>query len=296
MPMPKDYTRQNLQGVSFRDKNLSYANFLESDIRGADFTGSDLTGANFTQVRAGITPMKKVFIFIGALAISAFSGYIAMLAGTIVQGMIASSDKNLKIAGISTLIIVLLFIVYAYWKGGGHAIKTFILPIITVAIIVGLIAYFSGLGTGRGMLYLVLALILTVLMFIVGTIARTTAGALSNILFIIVALFGGFFGKTLGGGIGTVIMAISCALVSKRALSGAKGFDFLRSAACWITSRFGTSFRNSKLTEANFSKSELHNSDFSNADVSTVEWGDSRKMNCIINENWMKGDGRKKQK
>ena len=296
MPMPKDYSHQNLQGISFRDKNLSYASFLESDIRGADFTGSDLTGANFTQVRTGITPLNKVFIFIVALAISAFSGYIAMLAGTTVQGMIASDDKNMKIAGISTIVIVLLFMAYAYWKGGGHAIRTFVLPLVLVAVLVGLVAYFSGLGTGKGMLYLILALILTVLMFIVGTIARTTAGAISNILFVIVALFGGFFGKTVGGGIGAVIMAIGCALISKRALSGAKGFDFLRTVACWITSRFGTSFRNSKLTEANFSKSELQNSDFSNADVSKVEWGDSRKMNCIINENWMKGDGRKKQK
>jgi hypothetical protein len=59
-------------------------------------------------------------------------------------------------------------------------------------------------------------------MFIVGTIARAAARTLSNILFMIVALSGGMFGKSVGGGIGTVAMAIACALMSKELLSGAK--------------------------------------------------------------------------
>jgi len=88
-----------------------------------------------------------------------------------------------------------------------------------------------------------------------------------------------------GGGIGTVIMAVACALISKRALSGAKGFDFLRKIASYVTSRFGTSFRNSKLVNANFSQSKIQNADFSNADVSSVNWHDSKRINCITSEN-----------
>jgi uncharacterized protein YjbI with pentapeptide repeats len=51
--------------------------------------------------------------------------------------------------------------------------------------------------------------------------------------------------------------------------------------ATFITKRFGTSFRNSQLANANFSKSKIHNADFTNADISLVNWGDSKKANCI---------------
>lgn len=47
-------------------------------------------------------------------------------------------------------------------------------------------------------------------MCIVGTIARATANSLSLIIFIVVGLAGGMYGRSVGGGVGTVIMAISC--------------------------------------------------------------------------------------
>lgn len=294
MPVPKDFSHQNLQSASFREKDLSYASFLDSDLRGADFSGADLTGANFTNVKTGITPMNKVWIFLIALIISVLSGYVSMLAGHTIGEMLKSNDNNIRNAGIATSILILLFLGFAYWKGGKHAVRNLILPAVIVAIIIAVVAKISGFGTGQGMVYLVLALALTVLMLLVGTISRAAAGSLSNILFIVVALAGGLFAKNLGGGIGTLIMAVSCALISKRALSGVQGFEGLRKVALFLTSKFGTSFRNAKLAEANFSKSEIHNSDFTNVDISKIKWGDSKKMNCIINENWFQKDGRKK--
>lgn len=282
--MEKDFSNKKLQKVSFRNAELIEANFTDSDLRGADFTGANLTGADLNHIKTGLTPVTTLFIFFIALVVSIFSGYIAMLAGRTVQTMLLSTDSKIQAAGIITLVMVVLFIAYYYWKGGGKALKHFMIPAIGLAITVGIIAYFSGLGTGLGMLYLVCSLLLVMFMFIVGTVARTTAGSLSNILFVIVALAGGMFGKSVGGGIGTVIMAISCALISKRALSGAKGFDTLRKIALYITSKYGTSFRNSNLTDADFSNSKLHNVDFTNADTTMVEWGDSKKINCIFNE------------
>jgi hypothetical protein len=55
-----------------------------------------------------------------------------------------------------------------------------VVPIVVLAVLIAIVAKISGLGTGRGMLYLVLALILVAAMFIVGTIARATAGTLSS--------------------------------------------------------------------------------------------------------------------
>ena len=279
---PGQYSNKNLQKASFKNEDLRNISFSGSDLRGADFSGSNLSGANLANARTGLTSMTVVLTFIGALAVSLLSGYIAMLAGRTVQLMIASEDVKVRIAAIICAVIIVSFIIYCYFKGINSAVKNLILPIVALAVLIGLIAKFSGLGSGKGMLYLVLTLLLVATMFIVGTIARATAGTLSSaILFVVVALGGGMFGKSLGGGIGTVIMAISCAIISKKALTDAKGFDDLKRIATFITRTFGTSFRNTVLSNANFSQSKIHNADFSEADLSTVNWADSKKINCI---------------
>ena len=280
--MQKDYLSRNNKKVSFRNEDLNHARFYESDLRGVDFSGADLSGTCFINVKTGITPTNTFLFFLAALLLSALSGYIATLAGTTVQTMLASQNLQIRIIGMTTIVIIIIFIVYTYWKGGTNAITVLMVPIFFFSIIVGGISYFSGAGTGMGMLYELLALLLVVVMFIIGTVARVAVGNLSNILFLIVALTGGLVSKTVGGGIGTAIMAISCALISKRALSGAKGFETLRKMATFFTVKFGTSFRNSSLVKADFSQSEkIRNCDFSNADISLIHWGDCKKLNCI---------------
>jgi uncharacterized protein YjbI with pentapeptide repeats len=279
--MPNDYSNRNLQKASFKNENLANTSFLGSDLRGADFSGSDLTGADLTNVKTGITPLNTSLIFLAALVVSMLSGYVAMLAGTTVQGMLTSGDEKIRMAGNASVVIILLTFFYYYLNGGRTVVRNFLLPVIILSVLIGIVAYFSGLGTGRGMLFLVLSLLLVVVMIIVGTVSRASAGVLScSILFLIVAVVGSIFGKTVGGGIGTVIMAVGCALISKRALSGAKGFESLRKITSIITCKFGTSFRNARLTNANFSESKICNADFTNAELSSVNWGDSKKENC----------------
>ena len=267
------------------NEDLSQAIFSNSDLRGADFSRSNLAGADFSKVKTGLTPGNIFWIFLTALVTSALSGYIAMLAGRTIQTMLAASDNKIRIAGIIALVIIAFFIVFAIMKGVGNAFKKLVFPTCLLAVVIGAIAYLSGLGSGMGMLYLVCCLFLVVLMFIIGTVARAAAGTLStDIMFLIVALGGGMFGKTLGGGLGTVIMAISCAVISKKALAGAKGFEFLQKIASYITMRYGTSFRESNLAEADFSESKIKNADFTFADVSMVNWRDSQKTNCLMGE------------
>jgi hypothetical protein len=280
--MPKNYSNKNFQDISFNGEDLTFADFSGSDLRGTNFTGANLSGANFSQSRTGIKPANTVMIFFFALIVSLLSGYVAMMAGQSVQVLLRSKDYYLRVAGIIAIVVILLFIVYAYLKGVGTAIKHLIIPAIIVALVTGSVAYLSKLGTGQGMFYVILSYLLVVIMFIVGTIARAAAGSVSSILFVIVALAGGMFGRSVGGGIGTLIMAISCALISKRALSGAKGFEVLRKIGGYITRKFGTSFRDCKLADADFSKmKKIQNCDFTNADIAMTNWGDSKKINCI---------------
>ena len=286
-----DYSHKNFQKASFRNEDLANGNFTGSDLRGADFSGSNLTGADFTKARTGITPANTILIFLVALVISIASGYLAMLTGRTIEGMLAADDSKIRASGIIAVVLNLFFIVFAWWKGGRSAIKHLILPAIILALAMGVAGKVSGLGSGLGGFYLSLSFFLLLIMFVIGTIARTAAGSVSNILFVIVAISGALFSKSLGGGIATTVMAIGCALVSKRALSKTRGFDFLQKISCSITKTFGTSFRNSKLTGANFS-SKIRNSDFTDADTSWVNWNDSKKTNCIAAE----GDDRNKTK
>lgn len=278
-----DYSHKNFQKASFRNEDLANGNFTGSDLRGADFSGSNLTGADFTKARTGITPANTVLIFLVALVVSITSGYLAMLTGRTIEGMLAANDSKIRASGILAIVLNLFFIVFAWWRGGRSTIKHLILPAIILALAMGIVGKLSGLGSGLGGLYLSLSFVLLLIMFIVGTIARTAAGTISNILFVVVAISGALFSKSLGGGIATTVMAIACALISKRALSSTKGFDFLQKISCSITKTFGTSFRNSTLTGANFS-SKIRNSDFTDADTSWVNWNDSKKTNCISPE------------
>jgi hypothetical protein len=282
--MDKDQSNTKLQKASFQNEDLSNSNFSGSDLRGADFSDADLTGADLSNVRTGIAPANIVLLFIAALVVSLVSGYVAMLAGRTIQVMLDSPDIKIRNGGIVTIAAVIVFIIYIYWKGGGKALWNLLIPLIVIALIIGFVSYTSGFGTGKGMLYLILALVLVAVMFGIGTLARAAAGSLSNILFFVVAVSGGMFGKSIGGGIGTVVMALACALISKRALSGITGFTVLRHIASSITRKLGTSFRRAKLTGANFSLARLRNADFSNAEDSSVNWDGSKKQNCINSE------------
>lgn len=283
--MSKDFSHKNLRNKMFLKEDLRNARFTNSDLRGADFSGADLTGADMSGIKTGITPLNTFFIFLVTLAVSFFSGYVAMLAGKTAQEMIRSADSRLKAAGVISLALIVLFIVLSWLRGVRNAIQKLFIPVCLIALTLSFVSYWTGVGTGMGMLYLILTCFLVAVMFIVGTVARAAAGTLSStFIFIIVALGGGMFGKSLGGGIGTVIMAISCAVISKKALRGAKGFESLRKIAYLITAKWGTSFRNSKLVNASFKKGKLQNVDFTNADVSSVDWGDSKQINCLADE------------
>ena len=276
-----DYSNKNLRNTSFQNENLVNTSFRGSDLRGADFSGANLTGADLKQVKTGITPFKTGVIFFITLVVSMLSGYIAMLAGNTIQEMLKSGDVKIKVAGIVSIILIVTFIIYFYFKGGRSVIRNLLLPAFLISIVIGGIAYFSGLGTGKGMLFLCLALLMVVVLIAIGTIARALAGVLSSfILFILVSATGSVFGSRIGGGISATIMAVSCVVITRRALGGGKGFESLRRLASLITRKFGTSFQGANLANASFSGSTIQNADFTDADLSSVNWGDSKKENC----------------
>ncbi len=268
---------RNFQGKSYKGQNLANNDFSGTDIRGADFTGAVLINANFSKCRTGLKTSSAVMVFIFALLLSLLSGYIAMIAGATFQVLIKSPDPNLVIAGYILPGLILFFIIMAIWKGGK---LTFLVITITIVVILllGNLFLMTGTGTGLGSTYGSMVLILFVVMLTVGTIARATAGTLSsNIIFLIVAIGGGMFGKSVGGGIGTVVVAIACAIISKRALADKKKFPWLNKIAVSVGLYFGTSFKGADLTGADFSDSTINNTNFTGAKLSGVKWENSKK-------------------
>jgi hypothetical protein len=268
---------------SFKGQNLENANFSSADLRGTDFTGAVLTDADFSKCKTGLKTSSAVLVFLFSLIISLFSGYIAMLTGMTVQLMIKTPET--VTAGYITVGLMLIFIILAFWKGGKNTLVSVAVTIIAV-LLIGLIFFLSGAGTGMGSIYGSLALILFVLMVFAGTIARATAGTLSsNIIFLIVAVGGSIFSKSLGGGLGTVVLAIACAIISKRILSGSADFSMVRNIALKVGTFFGTSFKNADLTGANFSESIIKNTNFKGAKLSGVNWGNAKKVFSLEDEN-----------
>src|SRR4249919_2411162 len=92
---PGEYTNKDLQKASFSDEDLSGVDFSGSDLRGANLSGSNLSGATFSNVRTGIPTMIVVWLFLVSLAASLLAGYIAMLTGLTIQGMLKSGEPRL---------------------------------------------------------------------------------------------------------------------------------------------------------------------------------------------------------
>lgn len=276
-----NYKNKNFKGVSFKGQSLQGADFSGSDLRGADFSGADLSNADLSNTITGLSQPAFVGVFVFSLIISLLSGYVAMLTGATNQILLYSHEENYRLAGYITTGLFLLFVLLAVWKGGGFTLKI-VFSVILLIMILGAVFRLTGLGTGLASFYSAMALILLVLMFFVGTLARASAGTLSsNIIFLIVALGGGMFGKSMGGGIGTVAMALACAIISKRALSGAKGFELLRTVSLTMSTYLGTSFKSANLTNANFSNSTVRNTNFTNANLDGVKWDNAVKLHNL---------------
>lgn len=259
--------------------------FRNEDLRSKKFTGTDLRGAVFENCTFGISPSNRVVIFMIAAGLSLFAGYIAMLSGNVTQSLLTSDEQRLRFAGYAISGLFVVFIAVVLWSGLNFRSAKVAVGMIVLIIIVGAVAYFTDASaTGIGTVYGVGALLLVIAMLIIGAVARATAGSLqSTILFIIVAMGGGMFAKSLGGGVGTLIMAIATAVISKKALKSDQD-SLVKNLALRISTSFGTSFKNSDLTGASFKDVEVKNCDFNGARLSNITLDNVKESLCYYGQ------------
>jgi hypothetical protein len=263
---------------SYKDEILCGSDFRGADIRGADFSGANLSDSDFSGCRSGLTIFSAVILLTLSLIISILSGYIAVLTGESLRFMMYSADYKLVVTGYFTLALFFAFLLLSMWRG--ERVMFFLLPFtISFIHIIGLIARFTGIGTGEGALQSSLSLIFLLMMVLVGTISRAVAGTTSSIvLFIIVAVSGPMFGQFVaGGGFESIVLAIACAIMSKQVLSEKSKFPVLKKISLIAGTHFGTSFANADLSGANFSGSDIKNTNFKGANLDRVNWENSKK-------------------
>lgn len=292
-----NFSKQNLQGNSFKNKKLTGANFSHCDIRGVDFTRANLTNADFSHAKAGLNSYWVVISFFLSLILGFLAGAVAVF----ISSFLCSQNLNEVIAGTVTLIGCITFLIISVKKGFGNAF-------ITVIGILGAIGTLAGFGsvafnqvvigyialstaTNVCLSIIAVASIAVFLSFII-VVASTKMAKSSLISASITAILipstarskialnianKGWLGITITAGI-AIFIIILCAKIGKHILADEENHAFIRRVAIAIGAMGGTSFREANLTGVNFTGAILRNTDFIKADLTHTIWYQVKKL------------------
>ncbi|MDJ0747015.1 MAG: pentapeptide repeat-containing protein [Xenococcaceae cyanobacterium MO_167.B27] len=277
-----NFSGQNLQGKSFKEQNLIGADFRGANICSTDFTGANLTNADFSDAVAGLDRKSTIIVFLISIFISMTAGAMAGLGGQFIQRLFEQSQYTSLAITISNILLA-IFLLVTFWKGLGTAIKSLVSKIVFSSLLLGVLAIVTGVGNGVGAIGVIFCLVFLTIVTIGATVARACGGTMSNILFFLVAISGVLAGRTFSGGLGATAIAISSVLISKRALSGDIRDRFILRLSLAISAYFGTSFRKSNLTNANFTNARLINADFRQATLTDSCREKLQNLHLVIN-------------
>lgn len=304
MNMTLDFSGKDLRGCSFKGKNLTGANFSYADIQGTDFTNAILIGANFRRAKAGLQRQWIIALAIVSLLLSALSGFIASWAGIFVGNKLIDGDPAYVFARRVTIIILFAVFFFATTRRGlGAGLRTVALAAVlaaasSAALAVALTVTGAGTGTLTGALTgagalggalggagawagtlagtLAVALAVGGAMAVAGAVVGTVAVALAMVV------------AVAGAGAGTVVVAVAVAWAGAttllgsyfawRALAFDQKFALIRRLAVAFAATGGTSFRGANLTNADFTKATLKNTNLSNAILNHTCWFQAQKV------------------
>ena len=264
-----NFSHKNLRNQSFKGQNLNYADFSKTDIRGCDFSQASLQGANFQGVIAGQSLTKllvSIFfsIIIFVLTFHSHSQMIFAVLGLTPENSTWSYSvalfTSLGVAGIAVAIRATII----------PSILQRIATIISTAASSALLGFFYG-GTAFGVenpqVAVTSALISAVSMATISLyytqglvpILITVAGTVAayGFTFMMVTVASAFLStQNLVKGIIWVVLSLGSIVAT---------IITLKQTIREITLFGTTSFRGADLTNANFDKAKLSNTDFSGA-------------------------------
>ncbi|RUT03172.1 hypothetical protein DSM106972_054800 [Dulcicalothrix desertica PCC 7102] len=309
--MAQDYRRAKLRGKSFKGKDLSGADFSYSNIRGVDFSNANLEGANFSHAKCGLQKRSCLVLIFTALLLSALSGLLSAIGGSLVGILLLDTNRENLYVGIISLAVLLIFflitlfrgvsaafgfmalsvtcaglaavgwagIVAVTWAGGtAHAGAMELAQVVAVIVTgaVGVVATILGTVTIAG----AVALAGTIAGMIAVTIAISIAAALSGIMAVMAARV-----NPLAGGVAVaiaVIVILLSAYVGCRALFEDEKQSAIRNLALSTVTRYGTNFQDSNLTDADFTRASVKNANFLRANLTRTCWFEVKKLNQAV--------------
>lgn len=257
---------------SFRGQTLEGADFTGRDLRGADFTGADLRSASFREAEVGVAPRV-------AAAILGFGILIAIAAGTAIGWAVSqlrerftADEWDQAVEGGSLGLTVLLLLALLLWRGFDFAIPlvvVFYVVVVAVNVVANLLwEEFEWIALIRATALIVFL----VLAIFAGMLGRVVGGVFGAWSVGIVAVLGGLATGQAEGGIVGLTVAVSLAIVSKRAIRGDLRDRTLRRMSHRMIRRWGTQFVDADLTGADFTGTDASRCDARRATVDDVTW------------------------
>ena len=265
-------TTDKLIGQSFRGDSLEGADFSGKDLRGADFSGANLRSASFRDARFGVSP-RVAAVFFGAAVLAAITaGVVIGWAVNELRSRISSDQWDEASEGGSIGVIMLVVVGLIIWRGFDFAIKAAVvlyLVVLALNIVANLIwEEFEWRSVIRG----TAILIFMVLAIMAGMLGRVVGGVFGTWSVMIVAVLGGLATGRAEGGLAGVVVAMSLAIISKRALKGDPRDRSLRVAAHRVVGNRGTQFVDADLSGADFTGVDASLCNVKGATLEDVTW------------------------
>ena len=257
---------------SFRGQNLEGADFSGKDLRGANFTGANLRSANFTEAQIGVLPRVGVALLGLAILVAIACGVAIGWAVDEMRDRLTADEWDQVAEGGSIGFLLLLLLGLIFWKGFDVAIKVVAvvyLMLVAINVVGNLIADdFEWLVLVRATALVVFLM----LAIVAGMLGRVIGGVFGIWSVVLVAGIGGIATGQSEGGIAGMVVAVSLALISKRAVRGDPRDRTLRKLSHRLVRRWGTRFVDADLTGADFTGTDAMRSDARGATVDDVIW------------------------
>ena len=257
---------------SYRGQGLEGADFSGKDVRGADFTGADLRGANFTNCKIGVAPRVGAVLLGLALIVAIACGVAIGWAVNETRDRLTADEWDQVAEGGSIGITLLVLLGLVLWKGFDVAIKVAVavyLVLVAINVVANLVADdFEWLVLVRATALVVFLM----LAIVAGMLGRVVGGVFGIWSVVLVAVLGGLATGQSEGGIAGVVVAVSLALISKRAVRGDPRDRTLRRIGHLMIRRLGTQFVDADLTGADFTGTDPVRCDARGATVDGVTW------------------------
>ena len=272
--MSDDEGTDRLIGRSFRNASLEGADFSGKDLRSADFGGADLRNADFANARVGVAPRKGVVILGIALLVAIATGVAIGWFVDDVRQQVSAEEWDRAVAGGSMGMLLLAFIGVMFWRGFDVAVKSAV--VLYLVVVAGnIIANFiwEDVEWFRVLRFTV-AILMLFLAILAGILGRVIGGVFGDWSIVLVAGIGGLSIGQAEGGIAGIVVAMSLALISKRAVKGDRRDRSVRRFAHRLIGRHGTQFTNADLTGANFDGVDGSRCAVKGATLDGVKWDD----------------------